>query len=83
MSAYRRDFDKTKCVSFSIKDEKLLEKYNEIWKKFSNVMKDEFDSKPACSEKYLKTKTKFYNGKISTNYHNDKYQKKALFPFFY
>ena len=33
MSAYRRDFDKTKCMSFLIKDGKLLEQYNEIWKK--------------------------------------------------
>ena len=32
-SAYRRDFDKTKCISFLINDEKLLEKYNEIWEK--------------------------------------------------
>ena len=30
MSAYRKGFDKTKCMSFLIKDEKLLEKYNEI-----------------------------------------------------
>ena len=27
---FRRDFDKTKCESFFIKDEKLLEKYIEI-----------------------------------------------------
>ena len=33
MSAYRKDFDKTKCMSFLIRDEKLLEKYNESWKK--------------------------------------------------
>ena len=33
MSAYRRDFDETKDVSFLIKDEELLEKYNEIWEK--------------------------------------------------
>ena len=30
MSAYRRNFDKTKCMTFLIKDNKLLEKYNEI-----------------------------------------------------
>ena len=39
MCAYRRDFDKTKCMSFLIKDKKLLEKYNEIWKKVSNIIK--------------------------------------------
>ena len=30
MSAYRRDFDETKCISLLIKDDELLEKYNEI-----------------------------------------------------
>ena len=30
VSAYRRDFDKTKYMSFLIKDEKWLEKYSEI-----------------------------------------------------
>ena len=33
MSAYRRDFDETKYMSFLIKDDELLEKYNEIWEK--------------------------------------------------
>ena len=46
MSAYRKDFDKTKCMYFLIKDEKLLEKYNEIWKKVSNIIKKEFGNKP-------------------------------------
>ena len=30
MSAYRRDFDETKYIGFLIKDDELLEKYNEI-----------------------------------------------------
>ena len=33
MSAYRRDFDETNSISFLIKDDELLEKYNEIWGK--------------------------------------------------
>ena len=33
MSAYRKDFDETKYMSFLIKDDELLEKYNETWKK--------------------------------------------------
>ena len=45
LSACKRNFDKTKCMSFLINDEKLLEKYNEIWKKASNIIKKEFDSK--------------------------------------
>ena len=31
MSAYRKDFDGTKCMSFLIEDDRLLEKYHEIW----------------------------------------------------
>ena len=33
MGAYTGNFDKTKSMSLFIKDEKLLQKYNEIWKK--------------------------------------------------
>ena len=77
MSAYRRDFDKTKHMSFLIKDEKLLEKYNEISKKVSNMVKKEFDSKPVYKEKYLKTKIKFYNGKMNTNFHNNEIPKEG------
>ena len=29
MSGYRRDFDETKCTSSFIKDDELLEKYNQ------------------------------------------------------
>ena len=35
MSAYRRDFDETKYM----KDDQLLEKYNEIWEKLKIVPK--------------------------------------------
>ena len=36
MSACRRDFDETKYMSFLIKNDELLEKYNEIWEKVKN-----------------------------------------------
>ena len=39
MSAYRRNFDKTRYMSFLIKDNELLENYNEIWDKVSNTIK--------------------------------------------
>ena len=50
-------------VSFLIKDDELLEKYNEIWEKVKNSLKTEFDREPAYNEKYLETKIKSYNGK--------------------
>ena len=39
MNAYRRDFDETKYMSFLIKNELLLEKYNEICDNVSNTIK--------------------------------------------
>ena len=39
MSAYRKDFDETKYISFLIKDDELLQTYNEIWEKVKNYVK--------------------------------------------
>ena len=39
MTAYRKDFDEIKFMSFLIKDDELLEKYNEIWKKLKDSLK--------------------------------------------
>ena len=39
MNAFRRDFDETKYIYFLTKDDKLLEKYNEIWEKVKNSIK--------------------------------------------
>ena len=75
MSAYRKDFDETKYVAFLIKDDKLLKEYNEIWKKIKNIIKKEFNSEPVYNEKYPKAKIKSYNGKINTNFHNNKIPK--------
>ena len=75
MSPYRKDFDETKYVSFLIKDDELLEKYNKIWEKVKNSLKKEFDSEPVFNEKYLKAKMKYYIGKISTSFHDNKIAK--------
>ena len=39
MRVYRRDFDETKYLHFSIKFKGLIVKYNEIWNKVSNSLK--------------------------------------------
>ena len=54
MSAYRRNFHKSKYTNFLIKDDELLEKYNEILKKCKNSPKKEFASELVHNEKYLK-----------------------------
>ena len=53
MNLYRKHFHKAKCMSFLIKNEKMLNKCNEIWRKVSNIIKKEFDRKPVYNEKYL------------------------------
>ena len=77
MSAYRINFDETKYIYFLIKDDELLEKYNEIWENVRNSLKKEFDNEPVYNEKYLKAKIKSCNGKINTNFHNNKIPKEG------
>ena len=56
-----------KCMSFLMKDENFLEKYNKIWKKVCNIINKEFNSNLLYNGKYIKTKMKSYNGKINVN----------------
>ena len=53
MSAYGRDSDKTKCMSVLIKmrNDKLLEKYNKIWKKVSDIIQKKIGSNLAYNQK--------------------------------
>ena len=60
-----------------IRDDELSEKYNEIRKKVKNSIKKEFDSEPLYNQKYLKAKIKSYNGKINTNFYNNKIPKEG------
>ena len=46
--------DEAICISILIEDEKLLERYNKIWEKENDSIKNEFDSKSVESEKQLK-----------------------------
>ena len=77
MIPYRRDFDGTKYISSLIKDDELLEKYNEIWEKVKSSIKKEFDSEPVYNEKYPKAKIKSYNRKINRSCHNKKIPKEG------
>ena len=36
--SYRKDFDEVKYISFFIKNDKLIEKYGEIWDKVKNII---------------------------------------------
>ena len=45
--------------------------------KLENSLKKEFDSKRVYNEKYLKVKIKSYNGKINTNFYNNKIRREG------
>ena len=45
-------------MSFLMKGNEVLEKYNEIWKKIINSIKKESDRESVYNEKYLKIKSK-------------------------
>ena len=55
-------------MSFLIKDDEVLEKYEQIWDLFKNKLKIKFHSKPAYDKKYLKTKVREYDGMIKTHF---------------
>ena len=58
MTAYVRKFEGNTTMSFKIRDNQLLKKYNQIWKRVEKFLKIEFDSKPVYGDdnKYIKTK---------------------------
>ena len=69
--AYVKWFDETKYMSFIYPFCGLLKQYDKIWEKISNIMQKGFGSQPVYNEKYLKTKIRFYNNKINTNFHDN------------
>ena len=70
MIGYVKQFDSNKTMSFKISDNKLLKRYNKIWKKISNLLNIEFDSEPVYdgNDRYIKTKIKMYKDTVNTNF---------------
>ena len=55
-------------MSFVIKDDDVLDKYNEIWDKIKETLSIKFHSMPVYDEKYIKAKVREFNGVIKTNF---------------
>ena len=55
-------------MSSLIKDDKVQEKYKQIWDVTKNKLKIKFHSLPVYDIKYLKTKVTEYEGTIKTNF---------------
>lgn len=68
---YVRNLDNSKTMSFFIKYEELLVKYNEISSEIKRIIKRTKSNSILVSDnKYLKAKEKSYNSKINSNFNN-------------
>ena len=70
MIRYVKHFDSNKTISFNVSDNKLLKKYNKIWKKISDLLDMKFDSEPIYGDvdKFINTKIKMYGDRVNTNF---------------
>ena len=65
-------------MSFVIKEDDVLDKYNEIWDKIKETLIIKFHSTPVYNEKYIKAKVREFNGVIKTNFLGDKIPPKSI-----
>ena len=69
MSGYIKYFKNGgKNMSFFVRDDNVLDKYNEICGVIKKMLKIKFHSEPVYDEKYLKTKVREFDGVIKTNF---------------
>ena len=47
---------------FVIKDDDVLDKYNEIWEKIKETLNTKFHNMPVYEQKYMKAKVREFNG---------------------
>ena len=76
MTGYTKHFENGgKNMSFVIKDDDVLDKYNEIWDKIKEILSIKFRSASAYDEKCVKAKLREFNGMIKTNFLGDEVPK--------
>ena len=69
LSGYIKYFEKGgKNMSFMVKDDNVLDKYNKIWSKIKEKLNIKFHSMPVYDETYIKAKVREFDGKIKTNF---------------
>ena len=80
MSRYVKCFENGgKNTYFVIKDDDVLEKYNEIWDKIKTDLNIKFHGMAVYDEKYMKTKVREFNDVIKTNYLGDEIPKENVY----
>ena len=55
-------------MSFLIKDDEVLDKYDKIWEVIKDILGINFYSKPVYEYKHLKAKLREFDGVIKTNF---------------
>ena len=65
-------------MSFTIKDDDVLDKYNEILNKIKKDLNIKFQSMSVYDEKYIKDKVREFNGVIKTNFLGDEIPKENV-----
>ena len=74
MDGYIKYFDDGgKNMSFVTNDEKIYEKYNEIWEVIRNLLKIDFTVNPVRNDIYLVAKLKTFNKINRTTFNNNNY----------
>ena len=80
MNGYIKYFDSgEKNMSFLIKNNKVWEKYEEIWNVLKNKLSIKFNSEPIYENKYLKGKVREFDGDIKTNILSNGLQKENTY----
>ena len=79
MTGYIKYFENgRKNMSFMVKNDDVLDKYNEIWDKIKVKLGIKFHSTPVFDEKYIKAKVREFNGVIKTNFLGDEIPKENV-----
>ena len=55
-------------MPFMVKNDDVLDKYNEIWDKVKEALNTKLHSMPVYNEKYIKAKVREFNGVIKANF---------------
>ena len=79
MSGYITYFENGgKIMFFMVKNDDVLNKYNEIWDKIKTDLNIKLHSIPVYDEKYIKAKVREFNGVIKTNFLHDEIRKESM-----
>ena len=79
MNGYIKRFENgSKKMSFFIKDDEVLDKYNKIWDVIKKKLGIKFHSEPIYDKKYIKTKVREFDGVIKANFLDNKVPKENM-----